>query len=231
MNPPTDGATQTDERPAAPAAPVSEGWNREEEGAPRRRGLPTLPRFTSPRRPATDTPGPDPTRDPPPGQSGAPGPAGTLSDTPPTGDGSSSRGSTDRDRRRAAAGDVGDEWVDPKDLQAAVRQAADVAFVLVGQGFGSLERRARGLDAVSEKWVPTKAERELVLAPAGRIAKRHVRADQVALDTIDGCMIAAGVGAFAMRGLFDVEPIPAAPAPAPAPSGPSSSGGQNGHGA
>lgn len=210
------GGTTTAEdlgRGSAPAeapteAAASEAWDRDRP--PDRPRLPSLPRFTRPTRPAAETPpppagpGPDPERaaDPAP-PADRPGPG---SDTPPTSGGTSSRASTEG---RAGGRAPGDEWVDPKDLQAAVRQAADVAFVIAGQGFGSIERRARGLEAVDPKWVPTKDERELVLAPAGRIAKRHIQADRVALDTIDGCMIAAGVGAFAMRGFFGLDPLPA----------------------
>lgn len=210
-----NGGTTTEQlEGTAPAEATAEGtaseaWDRDRPRDPVR--LPPLPRFTRPARPTAEAPaptpggtGPDPDRpaDPAP-PTDRPGPG---SDGPPTSGETSSRASTDGRARDKAPGE---EWVDPKDLQAAIRQAADVAFVIAGQGFGTIERRARGLEAVDPKWVPTKDERELVLAPAGRIARRHIHADRVALDTIDGCMIAAGVGAFAMRGFFGLDPLPA----------------------
>lgn len=162
-----------------------------------------LPRFPSslrrPTKPTTTATEPDgaegtlPPLVPPP-----PAPAG-----PGTG---SSPGSTNPDKQPPDKPPP-EEWVDPKDLQAAIRQVADIAFVMVGQALGTADKRARGLPQVDPKWVPTKEERAIVLEPAGRIAKRHITADRLALDTIDGCLIAAGVGSFAMRGLFGIEPL------------------------
>ncbi len=56
--------------------------------------------------------------------------------------------------------------------------------------------------------MPTEEERRFVLEPAGRIAKRHIRANQAIGYTIDGCLIAAGVGGFTLRALFDVQALP-----------------------
>jgi len=100
-----------------------------------------------------------------------------------------------------------EEWVDPEDLQAAISQTVDVGFVLLGQGMGLLEARAKGLPGVDDKWVPTPQERTMVQEPAARIARRHVKAPATAMDTIDMCLIAAGVGSFAMRGLTGVAPL------------------------
>ena len=100
------------------------------------------------------------------------------------------------------------EVVDPKDLQAAIGQVVDISFVLLGQGLGSLEKRAKDLPEVDDRWLPTDEERRFVLEPAGRIAKRHIKASAAVGDTIDGCLIGAGVGGFALRAYFDVDAIP-----------------------
>lgn len=100
------------------------------------------------------------------------------------------------------------DLVPPEDLRAAVRQASDIAFVLVGQGLGAVHARVKGQPRYAERWVPTPTERQRVLDPASRIAARHITNNTVTADTIDGCLIAAGVGAFAMRAVFEVEPLP-----------------------
>lgn len=139
-------------------------------------GLGSTPRFpTSPSRSRQSPPSPNPA----PGQEEPSGPTVTESST----------ASTEPD----------EEWVDPKDLQAAIRQTVDVGFVLVGHGFGIAEQRAKRLAKVDPKWTPTPQEREAVQAPAARLAKRHVKAPAQAMDTLDICLIAAGVGSFAVR--------------------------------
>lgn len=169
-------------------------------------GIP-LPAFRFPsslRPPKTQGPAQDPpagaTPQPPPAE-GDPGMDPTGLSGPPTG---SSTGSTSRTYRGLPPQE---DWADPKDLQSAIGQVVDVSFVLVGQGLGSMERKAKGLPGVDPKWVPTKTERKLIMEPASRIAKRHIRASSQTMDTIDGCLIAAGVGHFAVTRLFDVDPL------------------------
>lgn len=152
--------------------------------------LPRFPRSTPRPRPAQTPPGAPaeeaPPLTPPPPDQPAPAEPKTTA--------RSSRASTD-------------EVVDLKDLQAAVRQAADVAFVSVAQLMGAADKRARGLPQIDDKWKPTKAERAFVNEPAARIAKRHMHADVTALDTIDGLMIAVGVGGFTLRRAVGIEPL------------------------
>lgn len=162
-------------------------------------GLGPLPRFPTLglRRPtpAPDLPAPGPLATPEPALSAPPAPHPDLAG-PPSGPGSgaSSRASTSPP-------------VDLKDLQAAIREATDMAFVNIGQGLGWMEKRAKGLPEVDPKWIPTKTERALVSEPAARIARRHMHADTTALDTIDGLMIAVGVGGFVTKRAFNIDPL------------------------
>ncbi len=129
----------------------------------------------------------------------------------------SSAGPTPPERSSPASTDPGkakpdpvkpdEEPIDPKDLQAAVGQLADVSFVLFGQLVGRADARARSLPAVDAKWVPTEQERLFVAEPAARIAKRHIKAPRQALDVIDGTLIAAGVAGFTVRGLTGITPL------------------------
>ena len=183
----------SDPRDLLEANPPEEEEGQEE--TPSQTGLGSIPGFrTSPSRSRQSRP--SPTSEPAP--QGSSDPDGATS----------SPGSTEPDPPKP--GD--DDWVDPKDLQAAIRQTVDVGFVLVGQGFGVLEKRAKGLPAVDPKWVPTEEERQLVQAPAARLAKRHVKAPAAAMDTIDICLIAAGVGSFAVRGVTGAAPMGGEPA-------------------
>lgn len=165
-----------------PSEPESRGT-----GAP----LPQFPqsrRSTSPR--ATEPHPPSPSR---------------LEGEGPLGPGSVA--ATGRSSPTSTDEDDDEEFVDPKDLHAAVRQVVDISFVLVGQGMGTLEKRAKRLPEVDPRWKPTKEEREFVLEPAGRIVKRHVKAPAAAMDTIDGCLIGVGVGGFALRAYFGVDAL------------------------
>lgn len=172
----------------------------EPEGPPDAPGRPRLtgrtprlpisrPERTSPTPPARAEEHPEP----------EPGPGPSPLDAPP-GDPSSSRSS------RAS---TDDDVVSPKDLKAAIRQAADVGFVLAGQGIGALHARARRQPKIASQWLPTPAERELVLDPAGRIIGRHIRGDVQTADAVDAALIAAGLGAFTVRAAFGLEPLPA----------------------
>jgi hypothetical protein len=152
-------------------------------------GVGPLPRF--PASPTLRQP-PEPPRSDP----DQPGPPATTESSP---------ASTDpvevvKERPEPSAKDL-------KDLQSAIAQAVDIGFVWAGQLMGGAEKRAKGLDRVDPKWTPTPAERRFVSDPAGRIARRHVHADATALDTVDGLLIAVGVGAFGTRRAFDLDPL------------------------
>ena len=182
--------------PEEPEADLEEG--EEASGPPPGPGRPLLgpaPRFrTSARRPTPPAPAPA-GEDSPAGEAPLtpPPPLGTPDE--PKATGSSSRGSTDED------------VVDIKDLTAAAKQFADVAFVDVAQAFGYLEKRAKGYPGIDPKWVPSKAERAMVSEPTARIFKRHMHADVVAMDTIDGLLIAVGVGHFVTRNALNIDPL------------------------
>lgn len=171
-----------------------------EEGPepPPRPGLGPLPRFPTLGRP----PQIPPAENHPPADRQPAGEAPPLPPNPPAADEPSGPSPTARSSRAST-----DEVVDLKDLQAAARQFSDIAFVSLGQVMGAAEKRAKGLPAIDDKWRPTKAERAFVNEPAGRIAKRHMHADVTALDTIDGLMIAVGVGGFALRRAAGIEPL------------------------
>lgn len=123
-----------------------------------------------------------------------PGPGGP----PPT---TSSTASTDDD----AEAKVPPQRLE--DLTDALTQAADVVLVLGGQGLGVVHRRVTGARSAPSRWAPTASERRLILAPTSRIIARHVPAGSAPVaDAVDAAFIAAGVGHYAARTLFDVEP-------------------------
>jgi hypothetical protein len=80
--------------------------------------------------------------------------------------------------------------------------------VLAGQAVGAVHSRVKGEPKLAQRWVPTPTERQRVLEPTSRIVARHITADTATADTLDGCLVAAGVGAFAMRAVFEVDPLP-----------------------
>lgn len=186
---PTSQPNPADETPGPDLPQLGEGGPAE--------GL--LPRFRLPSPPRPPRPAPaDPaeTADPLP-----------LQPSDPTLEARSSQASTDGPGPPPGPSKPAEEVVDPKDLQQAVTQVADIAFVLLGQGLGRADQKARQLPAIDDKWTPTEAERRFVSEPAARIAKRHLKTPREAMDVIDGCLIAVGVGAFAVRGVTGTEPL------------------------
>jgi hypothetical protein len=99
-----------------------------------------------------------------------------------------------------------------------------MVFVLAGQGIGVLHDRARRqanpqavVEHEQQRWVPTPAERALVLAPASRIIARHLPdTDLASADAIDAALIAAGLAAFSTRSMFGIDALAQTPGP---PSG------------
>lgn len=180
---------------------VDPGPQQEEQPATRREGLrASLPRLPISPRPPAATPGPPaPTTETPTGSRGP--------QPPPTGQPAertaerSSPASTEPPEKPA------EKTVSPKDLNDALTKAADVVFVLGGQGIGAVVSRARGHDKVAAQWVPTTTERALVLEPTARIISRHVKGDVETADVVDAALIAAGLGAFTVRATFGIEPL------------------------
>jgi hypothetical protein len=162
--------------------------------------LPQFPRSNPrPNRPATPA-AENPSLEEPPLPPALP--ARPAESSAPPGTGISTTASIDR-----AAEPV--EVADPADIQAAIAQAVDIGFVGVGQLMGQVDRRARGLEATDPKWVPTVQERKFVADPAARIAKRHLKIDATALDTVDLLLIGVGVGGFTIRRATGVDPLEA----------------------
>lgn len=163
-----------------------------------RRGLGLLPQFPSSPRPRPASPRPD---------------AGPGFDPSQATTGSSTASTEDPFAGGIPPKDIQEPPTRPltqaelKDFADAIRQGVDIGFVWVGHGMGQLEKRAKGLPTVDEKWVPTESERAFVSEPAGRIARRHVHADHTALDTIDGLLIAIGIGAFGTRNALNIDPL------------------------
>lgn len=171
-----------------------------------------LPRIPLPSRPPKPSPPTTAEATGPEGPGEALAPPPSLSGNPILAE-RSSPASTDEPAKPAKPDQPVEEPIDPKDLQAAVGQLADVSFVLFGQLVGRADARARSLPEVDSKWVPTDEERLFVAEPAARIAKRHIKAPRQALDVIDGTLIAAGVAGFTVRGLTGVTPLDKAKEP------------------
>ena len=94
------------------------------------------------------------------------------------------------------------------DLTSAVREGADIGFVLVAQAIGTAHARARGEEKDPARWVPTEDERAMVCGPAERIARRHISRNAQSADLVDGILLATGVGGFTLRAAFGLPPIP-----------------------
>jgi hypothetical protein len=150
-------------------------------------GLPGFPRSRPLPPSSPPDPPPIPGRPPP---TVSPGPDST----------GSSPGSTDRPPRVDSPAPP----IDPRDFREAVRAGVDIAFVIAGQAVGSVSARRTGAARDANRWKPTPGERRRVADPAFRIARRHIVNSTEAMDAIDLCLMAAGVGAYVSRAGFNL---------------------------
>lgn len=99
------------------------------------------------------------------------------------------------------------ETVPIKDLQDAVSQFADIAFVVLGAVVGPVVSRLKKKEHDKRDWTPTSEERAGVVRPAGRIVGRHVKGDTAKADALDAVLMAAGVGRYGARTIFELDPL------------------------